>query len=149
MINPMKLAILAVVGLVAMSIVGVGLVVADDGDGGTRDGTGGEPAARADAYLDNVAERLGVTREELDEAMQGARLDAFEQAVADGLIDEEHAAKFREFLESGEGGFGVRPFFGGHRFGRGFGGDGFHGGGNGGHHDGDGGTDSTDSATVY
>lgn len=74
-----------------------------------------------DRFLDELAERLGVSREQLDQALSDAALALVDQAVADGIITEEEAERIRERIEAGE-----FPFFGfGHRGFDGHGG--FHG----------------------
>ncbi|MDH4176821.1 MAG: hypothetical protein OEV72_04515 [Thermoleophilia bacterium] len=82
-------------------IVGVGAAVASSGDF----------EAKREAFMANVAKRLGVTTDALNEAVKGARLDEVAQALADGRITQEQADRAKERIESGEGpGFG--PGFG-------------------------------------
>ncbi len=108
--------IVAAVAAVALSI-GVGAAVASNGNF----------EAKRDAFLANVADRLDVTTQELTDAIDGARLDQVEQALADGKITQEQADRAKEAIESGEGrgfGFGHEGGFGhkggfGHRGGMG------------------------------
>jgi hypothetical protein len=78
----------------------------------------GDKVDLKDNFLDALAGNLGVSREDLDAALRQTGLDLLDQAVADGRITEDEAAKIRERIESGEGLF---PFFPGPR-------GGFHGG---------------------
>ncbi len=65
-------------------------------------------AAERQAFLDDVAERLGVTPDELEKAFKDARIAQIDKALADGKITEEEAQRMKEGIESGKG-----PFFGG------------------------------------
>jgi hypothetical protein len=93
-------------------------------DSGDADGTEGETdkTALKDNYLDTLAENLGVSREQLDSALQQTALDLLDQAVADGRITEDEAAEIRERIESGESLFPFFPGPGHHigKFGHGF-----------------------------
>jgi hypothetical protein len=106
--------IVATVAAAALTI-GVGAAVASEDDF----------AAKRDAFLVNVADRLGVSQEALSDAIKGARIDQVDQALADGVITQEQADRAKEAIESGEGrGFGLRGGFGhkggfGHRGGSG------------------------------
>jgi hypothetical protein len=71
-----------------------------------------------DSALDRLAENLGITRDQLDEALKQTALDLVDDALADGLIDEDRATALRERIEEGQP-FGL--------FGHGFG-HFFHGG---------------------
>lgn len=75
-------------------------------------------SADRDAFLNDVAERLGVEREALDEAIQGAQIGRIDAAEEEGLLTPEQADEARQRVESGEGGL----------FGFGRGGLGFRGG---------------------
>lgn len=89
--------IVAAVAAIALTI-GVGAAVASNGDFETK----------REAFLENVADRLGVSTEALSDAIKGARVDQVEQALADGKITQEQADRAKEAIESGEG----RGFFG-------------------------------------
>ncbi len=86
-------------------------------------------SAERQAFLDDVAKRLGVTPAELDSAFHDARAAQIDKALADGKITEEEAARMKERLDSGKGPlFGPGPGFGGpHRGGFGHGGGMHHG----------------------
>lgn len=99
----------AAIATVAL-VIGVGAAVASDGDF----------EEKRDAFMADVAQRLGVTTEALDDAIKGARVAQVEQALEDGELTQEQADAAKEAIESGEArGFG--PGFG-HR-GGGFGHD--------------------------
>jgi hypothetical protein len=105
--RPPRLIVAAVAALAL--IVGVGAAVASSDDF----------AAKRDAFLANVAERLGVSQEALTDAIKGARLDQVEQALKDGTITQEQADRAKEAIESGKGldlgpprGFGHKGGFG-------------------------------------
>jgi DNA-binding phage protein len=88
----------------------------DGGDDATDTPSEDEDTLR-DQFLDDLAGRLGVSREQLDQAMSDTALALVDQAVADGRITEAEAEIIRERIA--EGGF---PFFGlpgHHRFGLG------------------------------
>ena len=100
-----------VAGLVAglLVLVGAGAAVAASG-------------ACSDDFLADVAKRLGVTQDALEDAIVGAREAQLDKAVADGALTEEQAKRLKERLESGD----LGPGFGGPGFGhRGFGQPGF------------------------
>jgi len=78
----------------------------EEGDGGS-----GQEALR-DQFLDDLAERLGISRDQLDQALSESALALVDQAVADGRITEEEATRIRERIEAGE--FPV--FFGHHGY---------------------------------
>ncbi len=62
-------------------------------------------AAERQAFLDDVAERLGVTSDELEKAFKDARLARIDAALADGKITQEEADRMKEGIESGKGPF--------------------------------------------
>jgi hypothetical protein len=96
-----KVALAAVV-VVALAGFAGRLVMAQSDEDGSRRGPFRNFVAR-------LAENLGITEEALDTAIQDTQLELLDEAVAEGRIDEEHAAKIRERIESGEGfGFGSR-----------------------------------------
>lgn len=76
---------------------------------------------RRDAYLDALADNLGVSRDELDQALKGTALDMVDKAVADGKLTQDEADTIKERINSGD--FpGMGPGFGfGHGFEKGFG----------------------------
>ena len=99
-----------VVGAVAVVVVlGAGAAVAATSDVF-------DPKAEQEAFQAAVAEKLGVTTEELQEAYKAASLEQLDAAVEAGRITGEQADAIRERIESGgflgPHGFG---FFGGHQ----------------------------------
>ena len=74
-----------------------------------------DPEQEREAFQAAVAEELGVTTTELQNAYKAAALEQLEAAVAAGRLTEEQADEVRERIESGDflgpAGFG---FFGGH-----------------------------------
>ena len=80
------LMIVAAVVVLAVGAVAVGgaATSAQDSDGSL--GT----------FLGRVAERLGISEEELDTAIDGARSESIDEAVAEGRLTEEQAERARE-----------------------------------------------------
>jgi uncharacterized protein YidB (DUF937 family) len=86
-------------------------------DEATPDGVE-DKEARIDNFLERLAANLGVSVDELEQALRDTQLDLLDEAVADGRIDEADAAEIRERIESGDA--PLFPFF----FGRHHGGPG-------------------------
>jgi lipoate-protein ligase A len=63
---------------------------------GAQEGEGERPGVR---FVAETAERLGVTPEELTTAMTEARVEIIDEAVAEGSLTEEQAAKLKERIE--------------------------------------------------
>ena len=115
MSSPFRTVGAAVLALGLAGAFGVGLVLAQSGD--DDDSGGGSEAAEsyagyADGFLDRLAEKLDVPRDELDDAILESALEELDAAVEDGAIPEELADVLREHLESGEllDGFGLPRF---------------------------------------
>jgi hypothetical protein len=108
---------MAAAAAVLAAAVGAGMVMAQSQD----DGTGID-------FLGRVAEKLGVDRPKLDQAIQDARSDQLDEAVANGDLTQKQADALKERLDElpGDAPF-IAPGFG-HKFGEdfafGFGGDG-------------------------
>jgi len=71
-------------------------------------GTDGTPAAEAQRapsgkFLERVAEKLGISLEQLRQAIQDAAHDAVGEALANGRITQEQADKANERIDSGKG----------------------------------------------
>ena len=60
------------------------------------------------SFFDSLAEHLGISSEELEDAARAATLDQVDAAVEEGRITEEQAEELRSRIESGE----LPPFFG-------------------------------------
>ncbi|MGH3010755.1 MAG: hypothetical protein ACRDMY_02740 [Gaiellaceae bacterium] len=58
--------------------------------------------SRASSFLDSVAEHLGISSQELEDATKAAALDQVDQALADGRITEEQADELKTRIESGD-----------------------------------------------
>ena len=107
-------------GLVAALAVGaVAVAGAQEGgsptpvpDAQSEDTDTGDTARgeRREDFLNRLAENLGVSREDLDGAVDETQIEMIDQALADGRIDEEKAAELKERVANGEPLF---PFFGG------------------------------------
>ena len=67
-------------------------------------------------FLGKVAEKLGISEDQLTTAIKDARLEQVDEAVAEGRLTEEQAAQIKERIENSEYGFGLGPGF---RFGDG------------------------------
>ena len=86
----MLIVVVAVValGLAATAIGGV-VTSAQEGDG---------PIG---SFLGKVAEKLGVSQEDLETAIQEARIETIDEAVAEGRLTEERAARLKERAAEG------------------------------------------------
>lgn len=103
-----------------IAVLGAALLLGAGGAAVAQTQTDDRAAARQ-AFLDDVAGRLGVTSDELEQAFKDARLAQIDAALADGKITEEEAQRMKDGIESGKG-----PFFGGPGFRGGPGFDGPH-----------------------
>ena len=111
-----------------------GLAVLAGGGGAYAAGTTGTTAKPADrageqkAFLDDVAKRLNVTRDQLDAAVKGAAEARIDAAVAAGKLTKEQGDEAKQRLAGGDipllGGGGGPRLGGGPGFGHG--GPGFH-----------------------
>ena len=99
--SPWRIAI-AVAALLALAGTAVGIVAAQ------TDGDVPVPGKeRLSNLISGLAENLGVSQEELEEAIDQTQFDLVDDRVAAGDLTEEQADQIRERIESGEG-----PFFG-------------------------------------
>ena len=117
----MKLWKLGIVVLAGVMLAGtvVGIVAAQT-DGGTPTTDGDVAPHKARGFSDllpRLAEKLGISPEELTAAIQQTQLELVDERVAAGDLTEEEATRIRERIESGEG----RLFGGGHGHKRGHG----------------------------
>jgi len=104
---------LAALAVVALAGAAVGIVSAQ---------TDGEVPGTD--FVSRLAEKLGITQEELEAAIDETQLDIVDDAVADEKLTEERAAELRERIESGEGPGRFRGFGKGFAMGHAFRGDG-------------------------
>lgn len=89
-----------VVGVLALgAVAGQALAQAGPGDGQSR--------PRQEEFLDSVAGKLGVTVEELKEAIGSTELEMLEQAVEEGKVRPQMAERLRQRVE--DGGLLARP----------------------------------------
>ncbi len=99
--SPWRIAI-AVAAVLALAGTAVGIVAAQ------TDGDVPVPGKeRLSNFISGLAENLGVSQEELEEAIDQTQFDLVDERVAAGDLTEEQADQIRERIESGEG-----PFFG-------------------------------------
>ncbi len=99
-----------------IALVAVGLALAAGGGGAYAAvrATAPSPAQERQAFLDDLAKRLGVTSAQLTDALKGALEDRLQAAVAAGRLTQAQADELKSRIESGDGPFpGVGPFFGG------------------------------------
>ena len=89
-------------------IAGTAVLALSGGTYAVAHGIGGGEKER-EALLDDAAERLNVTPEELTKALKEAAAARIDQAVKDGRITQEQADEMKERLEQGGG----VPFLGG------------------------------------
>ncbi|HEY8172061.1 MAG TPA: hypothetical protein VIH21_03155 [Dehalococcoidia bacterium] len=99
-----------VAGITVALVVGAGAVMAQSQDDGSSTPT----------FLDRLAQKLGIDRPKLDQAIKDARGDEIDEKVADGDLTQEQADKLKQRLDEqpADG-----PFFGkgpGHPGGGGF-----------------------------
>jgi hypothetical protein len=101
----------------ALALLAAALVIG--GSGAAIAAAQDSPSSRASSYLEGVAKHLGVSTDELEDAMKAAALDEVDAAREDGRLTQEEADALKERIESGE----LPPFFGaflGPRLERGF-----------------------------
>ena len=108
----MKRLLIVIAALVALGLgavaIGGAVTSAQEGDGPV--GT----------FLSKVAEKLGVSEDELKTAIQDTRIEMIDEAVAEGRLTEEQGERLKERAD--EGGFlfpprfAEGPFRGGHGF---------------------------------
>jgi hypothetical protein len=90
----------------AFALLAAALVVG--GGGAAIAATQGSPPSGVSSYLEGVAKHLGVSTDELEDAMKAAALDEVDAAREDGRLTQEEADALKERIESGE----LPPFFG-------------------------------------
>jgi hypothetical protein len=93
------------------------LAVAGGGGAAVAASHGGSPSP--EAFLESLAEHLGVSTDELEDAARAAALDQVDAALEAGRITEEEAERLRERIREGEAPlfFGPRVFGGHHHHG--------------------------------
>ena len=101
-------------------VIGTAALVVAGGSGAAIAASQGSSASPG-AFVESLAEHLGVSTDELQDAAKAAAIDQVDAALADGRITEEQAEELKERIEEGDS-----PLFFGPRF---FGGPGVHHGG--------------------
>ncbi len=94
------------VAVAAGTLLAVNLAGAQDGGEPTPTSASGEqedPSNLFLRYLANLSERLGVSPEELQQAMKDAAADTVDDLVAEGKLDAERAEKIKDFIENSDG----------------------------------------------
>lgn len=89
-----------------LALLAAALVIG--GGGAAIAATQDSPSSRASSFLEGVAKHLGVSTDELEDAMKAAALDEVDAAREDGRLTQEEADALKERIESGE----LPPFFG-------------------------------------
>jgi len=102
----------------AAALAAAGLALAAGGGAAVAATSGGD---HRDAFLGDVAKRLGVPQSALEDALQEASKARVDAAVEDGRLTEERAEVIKEHIEDGDG-----PILGGPGLGPGFHGPGHH-----------------------
>jgi hypothetical protein len=93
-------------------VVGAAALVVAGGSGAAiaaSQGSSGSP----EAFVESLAEHLGVSTDELEDAARAAALDQVDAALADGRITEEQAEALKERIEEGDAPLFGPPLFGG------------------------------------
>src|SRR3954454_25018027 len=68
-----------------------------------------DPATEEKAFLDDLAKRLNVTRDQLDAAIKGAAEARIDAAVAAGKLTKEQGDQLKKGLANGVPGLGAGP----------------------------------------
>jgi hypothetical protein len=87
------------------------LVVA--GGGGAAIAASQSSSASPDAFVESLAEHLGVSTDELEDAAKAAAIDQVDAALAEGRITEEQAEELKERIEEGDAPLFGPPLVGG------------------------------------
>ncbi len=81
------LAAVAALGVALVAVVGAG---AEEGDGPAK------------TFISKLADRLGISEEELAGAVKDTQLEMIDEAVADGKLTQDQADRLKERIEEGE-----------------------------------------------
>ncbi len=109
-----RIGLLAGLGVAAAIVAGTlltaTLVGAQDGGGTPTPTTEPTPEAqqRLDAFLQKVADQLGVSVDQLKEAFKNAATQTIDELVAEGKLDADKAEQIKSRIEEGQGLF---PFW--------------------------------------
>lgn len=91
---------IAVLTLTISGLAIVPVAMADEGDDSTSTP---QPGERCEVFKGKVAGSLGVTTDDLDAAVTGAKLEMIDEAVAAGKIDPEKAEEIKQRIEENGG----------------------------------------------
>ncbi|HSP54115.1 MAG TPA: hypothetical protein VLS25_00875 [Dehalococcoidia bacterium] len=86
----------ALVVIGAVAALGVGLMVV-----GGAAAQGGPGHGRVQDFVSRLAGHLGISQDQLTTAVKDSEIDMINQAVADGKLTEDQAAKLKERVENG------------------------------------------------
>ncbi len=89
-----------VVALLALGGAAVGFVAAQEG--GTATPAPEAQQAKGERFVALLADNLGITVDQLEQAVRETQLELVDEALADGRLTEDQAARIRERIESGE-----------------------------------------------
>jgi hypothetical protein len=67
------------------------------------------------SFIDRLADKLGISSDDLESAITDTQVEMIDEAAADGRLTDQQADTLRERAASGEGLFGMRPVLGIHR----------------------------------
>ncbi len=84
--------------IVVAAVAAIGIAIVAAAGAGAQEGSG-DGARPLDKWVTKVAERLGLSEEEVTDAMQGAQFDLIDEAVASGDLTQEQADKLKERIE--------------------------------------------------
>ena len=101
------------IALAALAAIGLGAVVI--GGAGTS-AQEGEDGGLVGTFIGKLADKLGVSEDELKTAIKDTRIEMIDEAVDSGKLTQEQADKLKERIEEGDLGFGFGSRFGEGRF---------------------------------
>lgn len=93
-------------------VIGAAALVVAGGSGAAIAASQGSSAS-PEAFVDSLAEHLGVSTDELEDAAKAAAVDQVDAALAEGRITEEQAEELKERIEEGDSPLFGPPLFGG------------------------------------
>src|SRR3954447_23986591 len=100
-------------GAVGLAVLARGGGAYGAGNSGTTAAKPADRAAEQKAFLDDVAKRLNVTRDQLDAAVKGAAEARIDAAVAAGTLTKEQGDEAKQRLAAGDRPLPVGPGLGG------------------------------------
>ena len=105
------------IAIAALAAIGLGIVAIGGAVTSAQEGDG--PVG---TFIGKLADKLGVSEDELTTAIQDTRIEMIDEAVDSGQLTEEQGQKLKDRIEEGDLGIGFGPRFGEGPFrgGRGF-----------------------------